>query len=381
MPIESRYPLKVLQEVEPFPPIQNTANPYLTEAAMHADQANQLQGYGYLVDGVGAFTYLGTVAGTAADYEGFSNKYSKDIILRSDNTSSTIYFYDRLTLDPVYAFIRYNASTNFLEFGSNDNDGLGDVVSAQIDRGRIYWEFQDRIQILKPGRGINFLTPSATELGGSAFENKYELRVNEGGVLELWTLSNLSGDLSTLVWSSATSSGLDLRASNLASDLTTTEQDGIKTKLSVVSQDIDYVQVLDNVIDGTPEVLTRVSKKPVLYSVESVSGSNFDLNIHSDSIAPVIYIKNIIGEDLPVSLLDGSGSFFEIPNGCSRQIKKYGTITLLLYARVDTGGGVFSNFYSVSGDLVKDFEIFESPNGTLYKVGVDDTGARTSIAL
>jgi len=38
---------------------------------MHADQANQLEGYGYLVDGVGAFTYLGTVAVTAADYEAF----------------------------------------------------------------------------------------------------------------------------------------------------------------------------------------------------------------------------------------------------------------------------------------------------------------------
>ena len=61
MAINSRYPLKVLQEVAPFPPIQNTANPYLTEAAMHADQANQLEGYGYFVDGVGAFTYLGTV--------------------------------------------------------------------------------------------------------------------------------------------------------------------------------------------------------------------------------------------------------------------------------------------------------------------------------
>jgi len=69
--IYSKYPLKVGQEVEPFPPIQNTSNPYLTEAAMYADQANQLQGYGYLVDGVGAFIYLGTVAGTSADYEGF----------------------------------------------------------------------------------------------------------------------------------------------------------------------------------------------------------------------------------------------------------------------------------------------------------------------
>ena len=69
--IYSKYPLKVLQEVAPFPPIQNTASPYIDEAAMHADQANQLEGYGYLVDGVGAFTYLGTVAGTAADYKGF----------------------------------------------------------------------------------------------------------------------------------------------------------------------------------------------------------------------------------------------------------------------------------------------------------------------
>ena len=72
--IYSKYPLKVGQEVEPFPPIQNTDSPYATEAAMHADQSNQLQGYGYLVTDVGAFIYLGTVAGTAADYEGFYEK-------------------------------------------------------------------------------------------------------------------------------------------------------------------------------------------------------------------------------------------------------------------------------------------------------------------
>ena len=71
MAIDSRYKLKTGQEVAYFPPIQNTDNPYLTEAIMHADQANQLEGYGYLVDGIGAFTYLGTVAGTAADYEAF----------------------------------------------------------------------------------------------------------------------------------------------------------------------------------------------------------------------------------------------------------------------------------------------------------------------
>jgi len=69
--LNSRYKLKTGEEVAYFPPIQNTSNPYATEAAMHLDQSNQLEGYGYLVDGVGAFTYLGTLAGTAADYEGF----------------------------------------------------------------------------------------------------------------------------------------------------------------------------------------------------------------------------------------------------------------------------------------------------------------------
>ena len=71
MAIDSRYKAKVGQEVAYFPPIQNTDSPYASEAAMYLDQANQLQGYGYLVDGVGAFTYLGTLAGTAADYEAF----------------------------------------------------------------------------------------------------------------------------------------------------------------------------------------------------------------------------------------------------------------------------------------------------------------------
>ena len=78
MAINSRYKLKTGEEVDYFPPIQNTASPYLTEAAMYADQANQLQGYGYLVDGVGAFTYLGTVAGTGADYEAFGGNAIAD---------------------------------------------------------------------------------------------------------------------------------------------------------------------------------------------------------------------------------------------------------------------------------------------------------------
>ena len=56
-----------------FPPIQNTANPYLTEAAMYADQVNQLQGYIYYVTSLGHFEYLGTTGGTSADYRIIGN--------------------------------------------------------------------------------------------------------------------------------------------------------------------------------------------------------------------------------------------------------------------------------------------------------------------
>jgi len=87
MAIESRYPLKVMEELAPFPPIQNTANPYLTEAAMHLDQANQLEGYGYLVDGVGAFIYLGTLVGTAADYKAFGGGSNLEKVLWNDYIS------------------------------------------------------------------------------------------------------------------------------------------------------------------------------------------------------------------------------------------------------------------------------------------------------
>jgi hypothetical protein len=116
---------------------------------------------------------------------------TKDITLRSPNTSSTLYFYDKLTVDTLYAFIRYNAASNYLEFGSND--GLGDVVSAQIDRGKTDWEFKNYIIINKPGRGIRMYSPGDT---------RYEIRTNDGGVLELWTIDG-SGNLGTLVWSSA----------------------------------------------------------------------------------------------------------------------------------------------------------------------------------
>ena len=90
MSIFSRYKLKTGEEVEPFPPIQNTDTPYASEAAMYADQANQLEGYGYLVDGTGAFTYLGTVAGTAADYEAFGARAQSDWAEADSNKPSFI---------------------------------------------------------------------------------------------------------------------------------------------------------------------------------------------------------------------------------------------------------------------------------------------------
>ena len=130
--IYSKYPLKVLEEVEPFPPIQNTGNPYLTEAAMHADQANQLQGYGYLVDGVGAFTYLGTVAGTAADYEGFGTVDTTNLAkLDSGNSfAETNHFNKGLRI----AYLDTGGGTN--------NGGLqidrNGAVSGGIENPKIY---------------------------------------------------------------------------------------------------------------------------------------------------------------------------------------------------------------------------------------------------
>ena len=95
MAINSRYKLKTGEEVEPFPPIQNTDNPYLTEAAMHADQANQLEGYGYLVDGVGAFTF----SKTYNSLEDAQQDLSKQKVGRNYKISDKIY---RLESDSNY---------------------------------------------------------------------------------------------------------------------------------------------------------------------------------------------------------------------------------------------------------------------------------------
>ena len=140
MAINSRYKLKTGEEVDYFPPIQNTDNPYATEAAMHADQANQLEGYGYLVDGVGAFTYLGTLAGTAADYEGFGGGVvpSLEDVTQQGNSTSwgiDINSADGLTdlqvsntTDGSYSFL--DARAVFIENGVTGNQGF--LQSDQI---------------------------------------------------------------------------------------------------------------------------------------------------------------------------------------------------------------------------------------------------------
>ena len=266
--IYSKYPLKVMEEVAPFPPIQNTANPYLTEAAMHLDQANQLQGYGYLVTDVGAFTYLGTLAGSSADYEGFMP--TKDISLRSDNTASTIYFQDSLTHDLLYSFIRYNASSNYLEFGSNDNDGRGNVVSAQIDRGKQEWEFKSNIIINKPGRGVTMF----------ASENaRYEIRTNNVGVLELWTVSS-TGNLETLVWSSVntpaglTKTGTSLDLSNIS---------GNNYNYAAFSAATAYTVAM-KVINGFARCFINAATEPTVTGATKKAGSTFQSNTNMEMV-------------------------------------------------------------------------------------------------
>ena len=163
MAIISKYPLKVMEEVEPFPPIQNTANPYLTEAAMYADQVNQLEGYGYLVDGVGAFTYLGTVAGTAADYEGFGGGLSWNPEL------------------PSYSFDGYNHY--------DENYWLGEPNLVTMSNGNILMVYRKSIYYVHVGNTGELAGRISTDSGEtfgdefSIFSDQYDDRNQITGVL------------------------------------------------------------------------------------------------------------------------------------------------------------------------------------------------------
>ena len=121
-------------------PVINTDSPYLTEAAMHADQANQLQGYGYLVDGVGAFTYLGTVAGTAADYEGFGGGTGLD--LRASNLAGDLSVGEQ---NDIKEKLSIQIDSNFRPFITKWNITSGDVIeipsqtTINVNFFRIEW--------------------------------------------------------------------------------------------------------------------------------------------------------------------------------------------------------------------------------------------------
>jgi len=127
MAIYSRYKAEFGKEVEALPvPIQNTDNPYLTEAAMHADQANQLEGYGYLVTDVGAFTYLGTLAGTAEDYEPFGG----GLDLRASNLAGDLSVSEQ---DDFKEKIAIEIDSNFRPFITKWNITTGDVIELPTE--------------------------------------------------------------------------------------------------------------------------------------------------------------------------------------------------------------------------------------------------------
>jgi len=145
----------------------------------------------------GHFEYLGTTVGNLTDYR--STRSGKDIILRNDNTSSTIWFYESLTSDIYAGFMRYDALNNYFEIGTKLE--TGEMVAIRIPRGAGGVDFQSRISLLKAGEGIDFLSPEATDLASSGFVNRYRLRVNNGGILELY--SKNSTGLDALLWSSS----------------------------------------------------------------------------------------------------------------------------------------------------------------------------------
>ena len=142
MAIDSRYKLKTGEEVAYFPPIQNTDNPYLTEAAMHADQANQLEGYGYLVDGVGAFTYLGTLAGISADYKAFGGILDTTNLAKLDTPN--IFTAIKQTFGNVLSTVAFDASATqedvipTIKVDNTSEDTFGGITQLLLKSGQAY---------------------------------------------------------------------------------------------------------------------------------------------------------------------------------------------------------------------------------------------------
>ena len=365
MAINSRYPLKVLQEVEPFPPIQNTANPYATEAAMHADQANQLEGYGYLVDGIGAFTYLGTVAGTAADYEGGGGAKTRT---RKEVPVTT-----------QYTLIAADFTDFYLDFTADGGQTISLILNAGV--------MPDNGELRAISSGNNFIVPTAGT-GTVIFikpdsANLKTIPFAWFGMVKATAADTYSVNGS--LESNVVSSGLDLRASNLAADLSTTEQDGIKTKVDINSYGLKVVDI--DTQNLTTYDLLETSQIPTLYIFNNSGSTDGVLvTIKNGTTCPHIFIiaKAFGGSSggSPATLSIGFDTYTNsfLPDHFTNKINVDGTVELLLEGALVINGNLTSQYIS-KGDFIKLFEIFESSNGTLYKVGVDDTGARTSIAL
>ena len=458
--IYSKYPLKVLQEVEPFPPIQNTDNPYLTEAAMYADQANQLQGYGYLVDGVGAFIYLGTVAGSSADYEPFGGAKTRTRKEVSVTTQYTLIaadftdFYLDFTADAGQTIslilnagvMPDNGELRAISSGNNfivPTVGAGTVIFIKPDSANLKtipfaWfgivkataadtysvngslESNVVIGLQEELDGKVSLAGIETVTGQKTF---LEHVVNDKNILLKYggTIMGIPGytriaavDSKTVVLSNGAESiylkftdvtgakffeypnksgtialiddiGLDLRASNLAADLSTSEQDGIKTKVDINSYGLKVVNIDTQYL--TTYDLLETSQIPTLY-VFNNSGSTDSVlvTIKEGTTCPHIFISarafggSSGGSPGTLSIAFDANVNSFLPDQFTNKINDDGTVELLLEDFNVVGGYTFST-YTSKGDFIRLFETFQSPNGTLYKVGVDDTGARTSIAL
>ena len=153
---------------------------------------------------------------------------------------------------------------------------------------------------------------------------------------------------------------LDLRASNLAGDLSAAEKDGIKTKVDIYSRAIKSI----------PNTTTY----PVVLNDKI---KHLHVNAEFITIPSTVFS---IGDLLVITCDRTGGSTVSGITFTSDSAFAYGEIKLGISSTI------FLKFISNSvalawGDVPKTFVKMLSPNGTIYKVGVDDTGARTSIAL
>jgi len=189
----------------------------------------------------------------------------------------------------------------------------------------------------------------------------------ETGLIEFDIRPSKNQNKGSVTAKEATSSGLDLRASNLAGDLSTAEKGGIRTKIGAVNVNRNLKMLTSA---DMPYTLLESDKDKFLNFQD---GGTVKVDGNLMSFGEGVIGVNVSGVPLIFEGITVPEGEVKAPEGKIRSIKTYGTFSLYK--------STYDPAFVLSGDLVTDFEIFESPNGTLYKVGVDDTGAITSIAL